>query len=96
MVAAGSLVDGGPNVSNQWVGTGWTIFNNKGQPVRTYAPFFDDKHDFKFDRKVGVSPTTLYDPIGRTVAILHLAQAFDKVVAGDENFPQRQRQYPSV
>ena len=24
----------------RWVGTGWTIFNNKGKPVRQYEPFF--------------------------------------------------------
>ena len=24
----------------RWVGSGWTIFNNKGKPVRQYEPFF--------------------------------------------------------
>jgi len=27
----GPLVEGGPLVSPRWVGSGWTIFNNKGQ-----------------------------------------------------------------
>ena len=26
--------------SPRWVGSGWTIFNNKGKPVRQYEPFF--------------------------------------------------------
>ena len=27
-------------VSPRWIGSGWTIFNNKGNPVRKYEPFF--------------------------------------------------------
>jgi hypothetical protein len=27
-------------VDPRWVGSGWTIFNNKGKPVRKYEPFF--------------------------------------------------------
>ena len=30
----GPVVDGGPVVSPRWVGSGWTIFNNKGKPVK--------------------------------------------------------------
>jgi hypothetical protein len=29
----------------RWVGSGWTIFNNKGKPVRKYEPFFDGTHE---------------------------------------------------
>ena len=29
-----------PVVNPRWVGSGWTIFNNKGKPVRQYEPFF--------------------------------------------------------
>ena len=36
-----------------WVASGWTIFNNKGKPVRKYEPFFDDTNDFKFGLAVG-------------------------------------------
>ena len=43
------------HVNPRWVGSGWTIFNNKGKPVRQYEPFFDDTHKFKFGKKVGVS-----------------------------------------
>nr|WP_279381414.1 toxin TcdB middle/C-terminal domain-containing protein [Candidatus Thiosymbion oneisti] len=33
-------------VSPRWVGSGWTVFNNKGKPVRQYEPFFTDTHPF--------------------------------------------------
>src|SRR5262249_27655541 len=41
------IVDGYPimtdhDVTPRWVGTGWTIYNNKGKPVRQYEPFFTD------------------------------------------------------
>ena len=36
----GPLVTGGPDVTPRWTGSGWTIFNNKGQPVKQYEPFF--------------------------------------------------------
>ena len=26
--------DGGPDVEHRWIGSGWTVFNNKGKPVR--------------------------------------------------------------
>ncbi|MBL0716212.1 MAG: hypothetical protein JJV98_21205, partial [Desulfosarcina sp.] len=55
----------------RWVGSGWTIFNNKGKPVRQYEPFFDETHKFRFGKKVGVSPILFYDPAERVVATLH-------------------------
>ena len=55
----------------RWVGSGWTILNNKGKPVRQYEPFFTDTHHFEFDVRIGVSPILFYDPLGR--AHCHLA-----------------------
>lgn len=76
----GPVIDGGPVVSPRWVGSGWTIFNNKGKPVRQYEPFFDDTHDFRFGHQVGVSPIVFYDPVERVVATLHPNHAWEKVV----------------
>ncbi len=76
----GPLTEGGPDMSPRWVGTGWTIFNNKGKPVRKYEPFFDDTHDFKFGVSVGVSPVLFYDPVGRVAAILHPNRSWEKTV----------------
>ena len=76
----GPVVEGGPTVSPRWVGSGWTIFNNKGKPVKQYEPFFDDTHAFRFGQQVGVSATLFYDPIERVVATLHPNHTWDKVV----------------
>jgi RHS repeat-associated protein len=70
-----------PNdVSPRWVGSGWTVFNNKGKPVRQYEPFFTDTHRFEFDVKIGVSPVLFYDPVERVVATLHPNHTWEKVV----------------
>jgi RHS repeat-associated protein len=76
----GPVVEGGPVVNPRWVGSGWTIFNNKGKPVRQYEPFFDDTHSYKFGVAVGVSPVLFYDPVGRLVATLHPNHTWEKVV----------------
>jgi hypothetical protein len=76
----GPLVPEGPMIDRRWVGSGWTIFNNKGKPVKKYEPFFDDTHDFRFGKKVGVSSTLFYDPVERVVATLHPNHTYEKVV----------------
>lgn len=76
----GPLVEGGADISPRWVGSGWTIFNNKGKPVRQYEPFFTNTHRFEFDVRIGVSPTLFYDPVERVVATLHPNHAWEKVV----------------
>ncbi|NER83999.1 MAG: hypothetical protein F6K42_31540 [Leptolyngbya sp. SIO1D8] len=69
-----------PTMAPRWVGTGWTIFNNKGKPVKQYEPFFSATHQFELARQVGVSPTLLYDPIQRVVATLAPNHTYSKVV----------------
>lgn len=70
-----------PNdVSPRWVGSGWTVFNNKGKPVRQYEPFFTDTHRFEFEPRIGVSPVLFYDPVERVVATLHPNHTWEKVV----------------
>ncbi|MGI0487704.1 SpvB/TcaC N-terminal domain-containing protein [Pantanalinema rosaneae CENA516] len=69
-----------PVVDPHWVGTGWTIFNNKGKPVKQYEPFFSATHEFEFAKQVGVSPTLFYDPIQRVMATLHPNHTYEKVV----------------
>jgi RHS repeat-associated protein len=76
----GPLHDGGPEASPRWVGSGWTIYNNKGRPVRRYEPFFSAVHRFEFAAAVGVSPVLFYDPAGRVVATLHPNDTWQKVV----------------
>jgi Salmonella virulence plasmid 65kDa B protein/Insecticide toxin TcdB middle/C-terminal region/Insecticide toxin TcdB middle/N-terminal region len=77
-------IDGVPGPP-RWVGSGWTIFNNKGKLVRQYEPFFSQLapgqcHDFEFGVKVGVSPVLFYDPLERVIATLHPNHTYGKVV----------------
>ena len=74
----GAVVEGGPDVASRWAGSGWTVFNNKGKPVREYEPFFSASADFEFARTVGVSPILFYDPVGRKVAALYPNRAYEK------------------
>jgi RHS repeat-associated protein len=79
----GPGVDAGPFVNPRWAGSGWTIFNNKGKPIRQYEPFFSQLvlgHQFEFGVQVGVSPVLFYDPVERVVATLHPDHTYDKVV----------------
>ena len=76
----GPLEPDGPAVQPRWIGSGWTIWNNKGKPVRQYEPFYTDAVDFSFGTKVGVSSTLFYDPASRVVATLHPDQSWEKVV----------------
>jgi RHS repeat-associated protein len=64
----------------RWVGSGWTVFNNKGSPVRAYEPFFTDTHRFEWDPRVGVSPVVFYDPPGRVAATLLPDHTWTKTV----------------
>ena len=63
-----------------WVGDGWTVFNNKGLPVKKYEPFFDTTHDFVFNQRIGVSPTYIYDPLGRMVSTIHPNHTWTKFI----------------
>ena len=86
--ASGSIVlgpDGAPQMSAaasspRWVGSGWSVFNNKGKPVRQYEPFFTDTHRFEFDVRIGVSPVLFYDPVERVAATFHPNHTWEKVV----------------
>ncbi|MPZ76801.1 MAG: toxin [Deltaproteobacteria bacterium] len=85
----GPIEEGGEIVSPRWTTSGWTIFNNKGDPVKQYEPFFSADHAFEFGVTVGVSPTLFYDPVERVVATLHPNHTWEKVVFD----PWRQTSY---
>jgi RHS repeat-associated protein len=76
----GSVVEGGPVVNPRWVGSGWTIFNNKGKPALQYEPSFSATHGFQFGVQIGVSPVLFYDPAERVIATLHPNHTYEKVV----------------
>jgi RHS repeat-associated protein len=72
------MVDGGG--APRWVGSGWTIYNSKGKPIRKFEPFFSDTHALDADTRIGVCPWLFYDPIQRVVATLYPNHAYEKVV----------------
>ena len=78
--APGPLLAGGPKVSPRWIGSGWTIFNNKGNPVRKYEPFFSATNAFEFAVLSGVSSVLFYDPPGRLVGTLNPDNTWSKTV----------------
>ena len=64
LAAPGPVTDGGPPVSPRWAGSGWTIFDNKGRPVRKYEPFFSATSGFEFAAQTGVSTVAVLRPAG--------------------------------
>jgi len=58
------------NASTRWVGTGRTVVDNKGNPVKKYEPYFSANFEFEDDTDLvnwGVTPILRYDPLGRLV-----------------------------
>jgi hypothetical protein len=87
----GPVAVGGPEINPRWIGSGWTVFSNKGKPVRKYEPFFDEDHHFQSNHARGVGPISFYDPPGRVVAIIHPNHTYEKMVFS----PWQQADYDS-
>ncbi|MFF0284090.1 SpvB/TcaC N-terminal domain-containing protein [Rhodococcus aetherivorans] len=78
----GTLMDPAP-VTRRWVGSGRTVFNNKGKPVRQYEPFFSATHLYEPEQDMtdtGVSAVLFYDPAERVIATLHPNHTYEKAV----------------
>jgi RHS repeat-associated protein len=81
--------------ASRWVGTGRTIVDNKGNPVKKYEPFFDgtSAYDDETDLvQLGTTPILRYDPLGRCIRTDGPDGSYSKVVfdpwqqaAWDEN-----------
>ena len=69
-----------PNV--RWVGTGRTVMDNKGNPIKKYEPFFDSTPAFNDEEELvewGVTPILRYDPLSRLIRTDHPNGTFSKV-----------------
>lgn len=56
----------------RWVGSGKVVYDQKGNPVKTYEPFFDSSPTFDVDADLaewGVTSIARYDPLGRVVRV---------------------------
>ncbi|MFC5470963.1 SpvB/TcaC N-terminal domain-containing protein [Cohnella suwonensis] len=69
----------GKSSAERWIGTGWTVYNNKGKAYKSYEPFFSKNHGYEVKQQ-GVSTTVLYDPVGRAVVTIHPDHSYEKVV----------------
>lgn len=58
------------SVNPRWIGTGRVIFNNKGNEVKQYEPYFSNTGEYENEnevREIGLSPILRYDPLGRVI-----------------------------
>ena len=85
-----TLVNTFPNV--RWVGSGRKVFDNKGNPVKQYEPFFSNSHEYEDEVELvewGVTPILHYDPLGRLIRTNNPDGTFSKVEFG----PWHQRSF---
>jgi len=74
-------VKAGPDLT-RWAATGRTLWNNKGNAVKQYEPYYSATHLYEDDlelRQWGVTPIMEYDPLGRLTGIRHPNGTFNKV-----------------
>ncbi|WP_438021585.1 toxin TcdB middle/C-terminal domain-containing protein [Sorangium sp. So ce315] len=58
------------HATSRWVGTGRTVLDNKGNPVKQYEPFFSATEEYEDETELvewGVTPILRYDPLGRLI-----------------------------
>jgi len=77
--AEAGAVDGDTGSGTRWVGTGSAVFNNKGQPVQEFEPFFSRTYEFEPGRRDGHGRMLFYDPLGRVIARIHPNHTYEKV-----------------
>src|SRR5690606_2289863 len=54
----------------RWLVSGRTVYDNKGNPVKRYEPFYSAVADYESERaldRYGVTPVIHYDPLARPV-----------------------------
>lgn len=56
----------------RWIGNGRTLFDNKGNPVKQYEPYFSSTDAYEDESELveqGVTPRFHYDPLGRAIRV---------------------------
>jgi RHS repeat-associated protein len=77
------LQDTSPNP--RWIGTGRTVYDNKGNPVKKYEPFFSSTPAYEDEKDLvqsGVTPILHYDPLSRLIRADHPDGTFSEVEFG--------------
>ena len=58
----------GPDLLPRWVGSGRTVVDNKGNPIKKYEPYFSPDSSYEVEAAMtGVTPILRYDPLGRLI-----------------------------
>ncbi|HET8924383.1 MAG TPA: SpvB/TcaC N-terminal domain-containing protein [Candidatus Acidoferrum sp.] len=68
--AVGNLVIQDTSPNPRWIGTGRTVYDNKGNPVKKYEPFFSSTSAYEDEKdlvQTGVTQILHYDPLGRLI-----------------------------
>ncbi|MDJ0899037.1 MAG: SpvB/TcaC N-terminal domain-containing protein [Xenococcus sp. MO_188.B8] len=76
----------------RWLTSGRTVYNNKGNPVKQYEPYYLNTYEYVDNEtlnRFGVSPTLYYDPLERVIRVETAKGFFSKV----EFTPWEQKNY---
>ena len=66
----------------RWLTSGGTIYNNKGEPVKQYEPYYSDRAEAEGEQELmefGATKITRYDPLLRIVQITNADGTFSRV-----------------
>jgi len=66
----------------RWIGNGRTVFNNKGNPVKQYEPYFSVTPFYENAKELvetGVTPILYYDSLGRNIQTIFPDETFRSV-----------------
>ncbi len=66
----------------RWVGSGRTIYNNKGNPVKKYEPYFSAGFNYESEQalvETGMTAILFYDPVGRNIKTQYPNTTFSKI-----------------
>ena len=67
----------------RWIGSGRTLLDNKGNPVKQYEPYFSTTDAYEDEdeiRQLGVTPILQYDPVGRQTRVDYPDGTFETVM----------------
>ena len=59
--------DGNSATQHRWIGNGKTVYNNKGNPVMQYEPYFSATPNYEVAPANGVTSILHYDPLSRVI-----------------------------
>jgi RHS repeat-associated protein len=71
--------------TKRWLGTGRVVYDNKGNPVKQFDPFFSTTSAYESDAELaetGLATVSHYDPVGRVVEVEHPNGTLSRTVIG--------------